>query len=199
MPPGTRKVGSETSSRTAGGTVQSDQDNDQPRLEKLDIADAAARLGLSIDAVRKRVQRGSLRAEKVGNRWFVVLPLPNGSRTGQDGLRNNAETVGDGVQDTPTSDGTGVQDTAVTTPKFVQDTPGQALAVLSAAFSSALASERQRSSAAEQAAAMWQERARNLEAENDRLQELLALPAHEEEPESLHRPWWRRLLGRSER
>src|SRR6185312_4944320 len=43
-------------------------------------------------------------------------------------------------------------------------------------------------SAAEQAAAMWQERARNLEAENGRLQEWLALPMHEEEPP--HRPWW---------
>jgi len=33
------------------------------------------------------------------------------------------------------------------------------------------------------------ERARNLEAENGRLQELLALPAHEEERE-LRRHWW---------
>jgi len=36
---------------------------------------------------------------------------------------------------------------------------------------------------------MWQERARNLEAENGRLQELLALPAHEEEGE-LGGHWW---------
>lgn len=198
MPARTRTVGSETSSRTAGGTVQSDQDNDQPRLEKLDIADAAARLGLSIDAVRKRVQRGSLRADKVDNRWFVVLPMPNGPQRGQEVDRNNARPIIAGVQDTVMTGDTNVQDTGVTTPRIVQDVSGQALAVLSAAFTSALESERHRSSTAEQAAAMWQERARNLEAVNDRLQELLALPAHEEEPESLRRPWWRRLLGRSE-
>jgi hypothetical protein len=47
---------------------------------------------------------------------------------------------------------------------------------------------------AEQAAAMWQERARNLEAENGRLQELLALPAHEDafEPSRRWWQWWRR-------
>ncbi|MGI8915748.1 MAG: hypothetical protein ACR2JY_18520 [Chloroflexota bacterium] len=50
--------------------------------------------------------------------------------------------------------------------------------------------EHERASAAEQAAAMWQERARKLEAENAKLQELLALPAHEEEPELTWR-WWR--------
>jgi hypothetical protein len=35
---------------------------------------------------------------------------------------------------------------------------------------------------------MWQERARNLEGEVGRLQELLALPAHEAEPP--RRRWW---------
>jgi len=44
-----------------------------------------------------------------------------------------------------------------------------------------------RASQAEQAAAMWQERACNLEAE---LQHVLALPAHEEGPESPRRRWW---------
>ena len=44
----------------------------------------------------------------------------------------------------------------------------------------------ERASIAEQAAAMWQERARNLEAQ---VEQLLALPAHEE-PEPRRR-WWR--------
>jgi hypothetical protein len=52
----------------------------------------------------------------------------------------------------------------------------------------------ERASRAEQAAAMWQERARTLEAENGRLQELLALPAHEEEPK-LKRWWWQWRRG----
>jgi hypothetical protein len=47
--------------------------------------------------------------------------------------------------------------------------------------------EREARSQAEQAAAMWQERARNLEAQ---VEQLLALPAHEEmEP---RRRWWQR-------
>lgn len=51
--------------------------------------------------------------------------------------------------------------------------------------------ERERASTAEQAAAMWQERARNLEAQ---VEQLLALPAHEEEPEPAWHRWtfWRR-------
>jgi hypothetical protein len=52
-----------------------------------------------------------------------------------------------------------------------------------------LALEREIRSQAEQAAAMWQERARNLDAENGRLQELLALPAHDGEP-AMRRRWW---------
>jgi hypothetical protein len=47
--------------------------------------------------------------------------------------------------------------------------------------------ERERASAAEQAAAMWQERARNLEVQ---VEQLLALPAHEEQ-EDPSRRWWR--------
>ncbi|MGI8912341.1 MAG: hypothetical protein ACR2JY_00890 [Chloroflexota bacterium] len=50
----------------------------------------------------------------------------------------------------------------------------------------------QRASQAEQAAAMWQERARNLESQ---VEQLLALPAHEEEPVAGRRWWrfWRRV------
>ena len=49
--------------------------------------------------------------------------------------------------------------------------------------------ERERASTAEQAAAMWQERARNLEVQ---VEQLLALPAHEEEPLRRWWQWWRR-------
>ena len=50
-----------------------------------------------------------------------------------------------------------------------------------------LREERERAGAAEQAAAMWQERARNLEVQ---VEQLLALPAHEEQEEPA-RHWWR--------
>src|SRR5438067_570835 len=42
--------------------------------EKVPIAEAAARLGLSLSAARKRVQRGSLHAEKdETGQWLVLL------------------------------------------------------------------------------------------------------------------------------
>jgi hypothetical protein len=53
------------------------------------IAEAARRLGTNVDAVRKRIRRGSLTAHKQGDRWLVVLP------TGQDaaelGLDSNQD------------------------------------------------------------------------------------------------------------
>lgn len=39
---------------------------------------AAARLGISPDAVRKRLERGTLTGEKRGGRWFVWLDAPDG-------------------------------------------------------------------------------------------------------------------------
>ncbi len=46
------------------------------------VSQAAAVLGISVAAARKRVQRGSLRAYKVDGQWMVVLPM--GSEVGQD-------------------------------------------------------------------------------------------------------------------
>jgi hypothetical protein len=43
------------------------------------IAEAAARLGLSQEAARKRIQRGTLQGVKHGREWFVVLPAGDGS------------------------------------------------------------------------------------------------------------------------
>ncbi len=70
------------------------------------LAEAAVHLGLSIEATRKRAQRGTLTGYKFDGAWYVVLPavqggqdvigrtvptldrdtvLPNGQDTGQDG------------------------------------------------------------------------------------------------------------------
>ncbi len=62
------------------------------------------------------------------------------------------------------------------------------LDVVARAALAPLARERKRHSHAEQAAAMWQERARNLEVANSRLQEPLALPAPAPSPPRLR--WW---------
>ena len=39
------------------------------------VAQAAQALGLSPNAVRKRIRRGSLSAYKVDGQWFIVLPV----------------------------------------------------------------------------------------------------------------------------
>jgi hypothetical protein len=41
----------------------------------LDISEAARRLGITPDAVRKRISRGTLEAHKRDGRWFVVLDV----------------------------------------------------------------------------------------------------------------------------
>jgi len=54
--------------------------------DELDIADAAARLGLSTETVRKRLQRGKIKGFKAADgSWRVVLPpLDNpGQKPGQ--------------------------------------------------------------------------------------------------------------------
>ena len=51
----------------------------------LDIGQAAAALGVSVDVVRKRVRRGNLRAYKVDGRWKVVLP------TVQEAVQGNGQ------------------------------------------------------------------------------------------------------------
>ncbi len=48
------------------------------------IGDAATILRLSVDAVRKRIKRGTLRAYKQDERWYIVLP--DVQPTGQPGV-----------------------------------------------------------------------------------------------------------------
>ena len=53
-------------------------------VESLTIADAAARLGIAPDAVRKRIRRGSLRAVKVDGTWRVLFDPGEGTAGTQD-------------------------------------------------------------------------------------------------------------------
>jgi hypothetical protein len=66
----------------------------------LEIGDAARILGISTEAVRKRIKRGSLKAQKkVDGQWLVILDesrMAAGVRdNGGDGVRDNG---GDGVR-----------------------------------------------------------------------------------------------------
>lgn len=120
----------------------------------LSVAEAAAALGISTDAVRKRLMRGTLPGEKVSGQWRVTLP--------------------DDVPDTsPTSDRT--QPDASETPSGQLSDIG----ALAAAFAE-LSAENARNAAA---AAMFQERVRNLE------MQLLALqPGDVPENEAVESP-----------
>lgn len=118
------------------------------------VSEAAAILGVSTDAVRKRLMRGTLPGEKVSGQWRVTLP--------------------DDVPDTsPTSDRT--QPDASETPSGQLSDIG----ALAAAFAE-LSAENARNAAA---AAMFQERVRNLETQ------LLALqPGDVPENEAVESP-----------
>ncbi len=79
----------------------------------VEIGQAARQLGLTVEAVRKRIHRGTLRAHKVDDRWFVVLPAPDDAGrtsrdTGQDDKRSGLHPVQPVVPDAVMDD---VQDT----------------------------------------------------------------------------------------
>jgi hypothetical protein len=62
-----------------------DSSPDKAGMMGLDIADAAARLGLSTETVRKRLQRGKLKGFKGDDgAWRVVLPEPDQAGQSQD-------------------------------------------------------------------------------------------------------------------
>jgi excisionase family DNA binding protein len=56
------------------------------------VADAAVRLGITHDAVRKKLQRGTLPGEKVGSEWRVFLPA-------QDAQQDNRQDATEMCQD----------------------------------------------------------------------------------------------------
>ncbi len=60
----------------------------EPNQAGVPIADAAEQLGVTIELLRKRAQRGTVPAYKVDGRWFVVLdtttPIVLDTSPGQD-------------------------------------------------------------------------------------------------------------------
>lgn len=157
-------------------------------MERLPLPEAARRLGLSSVAVRKRAQRGTLQGEKVAGEWWILLNGPSGQAAhGPSTGRAVRAAQLDGLPG-PSVPPTSAQAAHMDGPAVDTAAVAELGAVARQALAQ-LAQERDRASSAEQAAAMWQERARNLEGEIGRLQELLALPEHEEES---RRHWWER-------
>jgi len=63
--------------------------------DKVPVAEAAARLGLSEHAVRKRIQRGTLPAEKdETGRWLILLDVEDVSETGEAAVQDGVEDGG---------------------------------------------------------------------------------------------------------
>lgn len=92
------------------------QDADrQATGEAVDVPEAARRLGVTPDAVRSRLHRGTLEGEKVDGAWRVILPPaesptvdrqdategPTGQPTGNDPDRQDTDRT---RQDAPTGD-----------------------------------------------------------------------------------------------
>src|ERR671916_782060 len=78
------------------------QDSPQDVLDRLTVAQAAHRLGITQDAVRKRIARGTIRHDKDHEgRIFVYLDtFERESKTNQDSGQDGAsETVSDADQD----------------------------------------------------------------------------------------------------
>jgi excisionase family DNA binding protein len=78
------------------------QDRPQDVLDKLTVAQAADRLGVTQDAVRKRIARGTIRHEKdYEGRIFVYLnTFESASKTDQDNAQDaESKTVSDADQD----------------------------------------------------------------------------------------------------
>lgn len=144
----------------------------------LPVVEAAHALRVSERTLRRQLQHGRYQTQS-GERgtevWVSAQPLPLG-------LPGAAGQTPGGAGHLP---GTGEETPG--TARQVPDMDGQAVDALV----KLLREERDRAGAAEQAAAMWQERARNLETQ---VEQLLALPAHEDTSESAYRwwQWWRR-------
>ena len=147
------------------------------------IPEAVGALGLTEAAGRQRIARGRIAVTREGDRVYVHVdrdPVDVETKHAMfDGHDSGRVPIQHAfLQPTPP---------AVEAAKPIIASEGDQIAVT--ALERLLRDSLGRASTAEQAAAMWQERARNLEVQ---VEQLLALPAHEEEPARRWWRWWRR-------
>mgnify|MGYP001485737134 CR=1 FL=1 len=143
------------------------------------LAQATVFLGVSDRTLRRQIAAGQYRTQRNGGRRLVCVPViePGRAVVGEGEALAVTAARADGHETAKAATNGGVT---------VKAASEEIVAATLKEWRSLLEQERQRAGAAEQAAAMWQERARNLETQ---VEQLLALPAHEEEPE-LRPPWW---------
>jgi predicted transcriptional regulator len=172
--------------------------------ERLPIAEVARRLGLSPKTLRRHAQHGTLPPEllpeKTPDGWYLILPpgytwpashRPTPEAAASEVLRATPATAGALPEDAPAdlSSGGGGDATLATLCTLAERAMERAAQAMERA---AQAEERASSMAA--AAAMWQERARNLQAELERALALPAPMASDERPPGgpppARAPWW---------
>lgn len=147
----------------------------------LPVRHAAQQLGISERSIRRYLRAGVYHGRLIAGNTQVWLPAAGGTSPPVLPVSDaSSGNTGSTVPVLPDMSGTTGEETAGTTGN--QGNEGS-LAVIELAR--LLREALDGKSTAEQAAAMWQERARNLETQ---VEQLLALPAHEEEPP---RRWWR--------
>jgi hypothetical protein len=151
----------------------------------LSLAEAAVALGYSERTIRRALATGRYQKRRAHGRMQVLVPSAAMADNGITALAEPADTA-----DTMDMRAGGLSDRADMPDTVAATHALGALERVLAEERSRADRERERASAAEQAAAMWQERARNLEGE---LQRVLALPAHEEP--DLRRHWWQWRRG----
>jgi hypothetical protein len=87
-----------------GTMTEQRRDSDEPRLvtdetrEALPIPEAAERLGLSIDAVRMRIRRGTLQTADLDGKKHVLVPRLDTDATRRDDDATPTEPPHDGVE-----------------------------------------------------------------------------------------------------
>jgi hypothetical protein len=165
------------------------------------ISEAAHRLGLSIDAMRRRVKRGEVRAEKratpQGGAWWVQVTdtTPAAVQVAPDGARR--EVANGAIHQAPGGgDGATRYAPDGEIPRYAKDDSEwpQIVRDLTDRLDRANSELLLRT----EAAAAWQGRAEILAAELARTREQLALMAPQSEmriSDSQPRPWWRFWRG----
>jgi flagellar motility protein MotE (MotC chaperone) len=156
------------------------EDPGRDTRRRLTVALAADALGITVDAVRSRVKRGTIDHERVGGRVYVLL--------GDDESRPGQDQYSDQVSDQ------GARETEDRTAELI------------ATLREQLQAERQAHAEARRLLAAALERIPAIEAPQEASEASETVeeeperaephPASGEAQESVQRPWWRKLIGR---
>jgi Mg2+ and Co2+ transporter CorA len=149
-----------------GRTARADRDPTKNQ-QRLTVHDAARRLGISEDAVRMRVKRGTLSADKEGGRLYVLLDIePTTDRTDEliEELRGRVQSLEDQLGQE-------------------RDANRENRRIIAALTSRIPAIE---------APQEVSEAAKTVEEEPERAE---PRPGTSEAQEDVQRPWWRRVFG----